>query len=71
NECASFPIMYHWRVLPSGPKDPNIEYWGDEEKHSENWEHSSSIRKRVEDLKNAPAYIALFLEYVPKNLNQW
>jgi hypothetical protein len=29
NECVNFPIMYHWRILPSHPGDININYWGD------------------------------------------
>ncbi len=27
-ECANFPTMYHWRILPSSPVDININYWG-------------------------------------------
>lgn len=25
-KCANFPIMYHWRILPSSPGDININY---------------------------------------------
>lgn len=70
-ECANFPIMYHWRILPSHPGDININYWGDVEKYCQYWENSPNIRKRVEDLNNASAHIALFLEYVPQNLHDW
>src|SRR3990167_2071077 len=32
-ECINFPMMYHWRILPSGPGDLNTDYWGDIEEH--------------------------------------
>jgi hypothetical protein len=48
SECANFPIMYHWRILPSHPGDININYWGDIEKYCQYWENSDVIRKRVE-----------------------
>ena len=70
-ECANFPIMYHWRILPSHPGDININYWGDIEKYCQYWENSDVILKRVLDLNNASAHIALFLEYVPQNLHDW
>ena len=70
-ECANFPIMYHWRILPSHPGDININYWGDIEKYCQYWENSDVIRKRVLDLNNASAHIALFLEYAPQNLHDW
>ncbi|AWK15535.1 hypothetical protein SK355_12150 (plasmid) [Candidatus Fukatsuia symbiotica] len=70
-ECVNFPMVYHWRILPSGPGDININYWGDIEKYCRYWENSSVIRKRVEDLNKASAHIALFLEYVPQNLCEW
>lgn len=70
-ECDNFPIMYHWRILPNSPGDININYWGDIEKYCQYWENSDSIRKRVEDLNQASAHIALFLEYFPQNLHDW
>jgi serine/threonine protein kinase len=70
-ECANFPIMYHWRILPSGLDDININYWGDIEEYCQYWGNSDVIRKRVENLNNASAHIALFLEYVPQSLHDW
>lgn len=70
-KCANFPIMYHWRILPSSPGDININYWGDIEEYCKYWEHSDAIHKRVKDLNKASAHIALFLEYVPQNLHEW
>jgi thiamine kinase-like enzyme len=70
-ECANFPIMYHWRILPSHSGDININYWGNIEEYCQYWENSDVIRKRVENLNHASAHIALFLEYVPQNLHDW
>jgi hypothetical protein len=70
-ECVNFPIMYHWRILTNDPSHTNIHYWGDVEKYCRYWENSSTIRKRVEELSKAQAYIALFLEYVPQTLHKW
>jgi serine/threonine protein kinase len=70
-ECANFPIMYHWRILPSGLGDININYWGDIEKYCQYWENSDVIRQRIEELNKASAYIVLFLEYIPHNLHEW
>jgi len=70
-ECANFPIMYHWRILPSCSGDININYWEDIEEYCKYWEHSDAIHKRVKDLNKASAHIALFLEYVPQNLHEW
>ena len=70
-ECINFPMMYHWRILPSGPGDLNTDYWGDIEEHCLYWGNSNAIRKRVTDLNKAPAHIALFLEYAPQNLHEW
>lgn len=67
-ECANFPIMYHWRILPS---DINIGYWEDVEEISQYWENCSAIRKRVEELNKASVYMVLFLEYIPQHLYQW
>jgi hypothetical protein len=71
SECVNFPIMYHWRILPSGPGDINTNYWGDIEEYCQYWENSGAIRQRAEDLNKASAHIALFLEYVPQNLSEW
>ncbi len=68
DECANFPIMYHWRILPS---DISVGYWEDVEKISQYWENCSAIRKRVEALNTATTNVVLFLEYIPQHLYQW
>lgn len=69
--CTNFPIMYHWRILPSSPSDLNIDYWGSVDNYSEYWENSAAIRKRIEDINNASFHLALFLEYIPHNVHDW
>ncbi len=64
-----FPLMYHWRVLPDSTPLPEelahveraVAYWGG----------GSQVRHRIEALQQSSASVALFLEYIPQNLNQW
>ena len=71
-ECQNFPILYHWRVLPtSKPKPMNGEELQKLENDVKYWDESSAIRKRLEALHNASAHILLFLEYVPQTLDTW
>lgn len=68
-ESGSFPLMYHWRVLPDTGLLPEeladidrvVDYWGGRHR----------IRRRIEALRDASASIALFLEYLPQNLHEW
>lgn len=67
-ECASFPLMHHWRVLPGSPPplDPAaieglVEHWGG----------SVAIRDRIESISRATASVVLFLEYIPHTVNDW
>lgn len=60
--CESFPLMYHWRVLP-GPAP--IELAGDE------WQGSPAIRQRCEAITAASARVVLFLEHLPQALPDW
>lgn len=70
-KCVNFPIMYHWRILPNTPNDLNIDYWGNVNNYTQYWENSEVIRKRIENINNSTTHIAVFLEYVPQNLEQW
>lgn len=70
-ECVNFPLMYHWRILPSTPDDLNIDYWGKIDNYSQYWENSSAIRNRIQNINDSSAYVAVFLEYVPQNLEEW
>lgn len=64
--CESFPLLYHWRVLPGeatamADLDQLVEYW----------DGSPAVRQRLEAIVRASASVMLFLEYVPQTLRQW
>jgi hypothetical protein len=69
DRCASFPLMYHWRVLPGTGPVPG-EY-ADVERAVALWDGSPAVRRRLESLVRATASVMLFLEYVPRTLSQW
>lgn len=66
---GSFPLMYHWRVLPGAPAladeladvDGAVAYWGG----------SPAVRARISALATASASVVLFLEYIPQALPAW
>ncbi|MFE7788570.1 protein kinase family protein [Streptomyces sp. NPDC057460] len=68
-ECESFPLMYHWRVLPDSTPLP--EELADVERAVAYWGGGSQVRRRIEALQQSSASVALFLEYIPQNLHQW
>jgi hypothetical protein len=62
--CANFPLLYHWRVLPS---DQREELEGD----LDFWIESAAVRARLEAVHDATAHVVLFCEYMPQNLLEW
>lgn len=68
-EYAGFPLMYHWRVLPDSTPLPGE--LADVERAVAYWGGGSQVRGRIEALRRSSASIALFLEYIPRNLHQW
>jgi hypothetical protein len=68
-ECESFPLMYHWRVLPVSV--PLSEELADVERAVAYWGGGPQVRRRMEALEQSSASVALFLEYIPQNLHQW
>ena len=62
--CANFPLLYHWRVLPS---DRREELEGD----VDFWIESAAVRARLEAIHAATAHVVLFCEYIPQNLLEW
>jgi len=66
---GSFPLMYHWRVLPGAaalaPELADVgrvvAYWGG----------SPAVRERIGALAGASASMVLFLEYIPQGLRAW
>ncbi|NEB81638.1 protein kinase family protein [Streptomyces sp. SID14478] len=68
-EFAGFPLLHHWRVLPD--ETPLHEELADVDGVVAFWGGGSGVRRRVEELGRASASVALFLEYVPRNLHEW
>ena len=63
-DSPGFPLLYHWRVLPeAAPEaadiDAAVRYWG------------TDVRHRLERLRDAPASLVLFTEYIPDSLARW
>jgi hypothetical protein len=62
---ATFPLMYHYRILPStkacADLEINIEHWG----------NHANFKKYVLDRANAQYELVLFLEYIPHVLETW
>lgn len=70
-ECANFPMLYHWRLLPTAVTPPTTEELSKLESRVEFWAGSPEVRTRLLANINSSAEIILFLEYIPENLNQW
>lgn len=71
-ECPNFPIMYHWRILPTSQAKPmNAEQLESLERDVQYWDNDPAVRKRLEAIYNASAHVYLFLEYVPQTLFKW
>ncbi|PVC91003.1 hypothetical protein DBP19_17920 [Streptomyces sp. CS090A] len=68
-EYEGFPLMYHWRVLPGTAALP--EELADVERVVAYWGGSPEVRRRIEALQQSTASLALFLEYIPRTLDEW
>lgn len=66
---GSFPLMYHWRVLPGAM--PLHDELADIERVVEYWDGSAAVRRRLRALADASASVVLFLEQLPRNLDAW
>ncbi|MGW4461521.1 serine/threonine protein phosphatase [Micromonospora sp. NPDC004704] len=68
-QSGSFPLMYHWRVLPGVLPTPEehldveatVAYWGG----------SSAVRERLLATARSTATVVLFLEPLPQTLDAW
>ncbi|MFD6139484.1 protein kinase family protein [Promicromonospora sp. NPDC060271] len=65
-----FPLMHHWRVLPDRGEPPPEEL-ADVDRAVAYWGGGPEIRRRLEALRQSPASLVLFLEYIPQNLHDW
>ncbi|WP_419998823.1 protein kinase family protein [Streptomyces boninensis] len=69
-EYEGFPLMYHWRVLPSPPRALPAEL-ADVEAAVAYWGGGPEVRRRLEALQRSTAGVVLFLEHFPHNLHDW
>lgn len=71
-ECQNFPILYHWRMLPTTNQKPmNADELEKLERDVEYWDNSPAVRTRLEAIHNSSAHVYLFLEYIPQTLDKW
>jgi len=68
-EADSFPLLYHWRVLPGCP--PVASEHRDVDAVVAQFGGAPSVRIRFEELAGAVSSLVLFLEYVPCPLPDW
>ena len=62
-EAESFPLLYHWRVLPGRP--PVASEHLDVDAAVAQFGGAPAVRIRLEELAGAASSLVLFLEYVP------
>lgn len=71
NQCESFPVLYHWRVLHGLKRRmPLAEELSDVSRMVAFW-GSEAVRERLEALEAAVDSVVLFCEYVPHTLHDW
>jgi hypothetical protein len=57
-----FPLLHHWRVLPSSPHP--LSGFGD-------WDGDPAVARRIAAISAATAGVVLFLEHLPWTLHDW
>lgn len=70
DEIDTFPLLYHYRVIPFTGKRAEI----GQKEHREYvtyWGSNENISRYMLDRANANAEILLFLEYIPEMLHPW
>jgi hypothetical protein len=71
-QCLSFPLMYHWRILPGPtPRPPAAAEHADIEHAVTWWGGCQEIRERLLALAHSSASVVVFLEYFPQTLHEW
>lgn len=68
-ETQSFPLLYHWRVLPG--RAPIADEHADIDTVVAAYHGSAAVRARLEALAAAPSSLVLFCEYIPRPLADW
>ncbi|MGW0961324.1 protein kinase family protein [Streptomyces gelaticus] len=70
-EHESFPMMYHWRVLPDSSPPGVADEFGGVDGAVAYWEGSSAVRGRLEAIGRSSSSLVVFLEHVPQTLAAW
>ncbi|WP_439379248.1 hypothetical protein [Amycolatopsis lexingtonensis] len=65
-QCAHFPLLHHWRILPGLPR-PHTEL----DRDVAFWHYDPGVRRRLEALDSATTDLVLFLEHLPHGLAGW
>jgi hypothetical protein len=68
-ETESFPLLYHWRVLPGRP--PVADEHADIDAAVAALDDNPAVRARLEALATASSSLVLFCEYLPYPLHNW
>ena len=68
-ETRSFPVLYHWRVLPG--RSPVAAEHDDIDPVVAALGGSPAVRARLEALADAPSSLVLFCEYIPYPVEGW
>jgi hypothetical protein len=68
-ETQSFPILYHWRVLPG--RSPVAAEHADIDAAVTAQDGSPAVRTRLEALATATRSLVLFCEYIPHPITDW
>lgn len=68
--ASSFPLMYHWRVLPCEPTPPTDEL-SDVEAAVRFWDGSEAVRRRITALGAATRLVWVFMERFDATLDAW
>ncbi len=69
-ETQNIPLLYHWRTINNENSNTPL----DEQQlqnHVKYWKNSSAIGERFRANHNAPAFLVLFIEYIPDTLDTW
>ncbi|HET6635714.1 MAG TPA: protein kinase family protein, partial [Streptomyces sp.] len=69
-EHDGFPLLYHWRVLPD-PLPSLPDELADVDRAVADCGGRPQVRQCIEALRDAPASLVLFLEYIPQTLPDW
>jgi len=71
-KCHSFPLLYHWCVLPGAiAREQSAAVQEELERMSSYWRGEQAVARRLQAIQNSTSYVALFIEYIPQNLHQW